>query len=405
MLARTLLIISLGIGASPGCRSKHYDFTGYVYDGTSGQPLSGYTLRLEYGQKTLAATVGGGGRFVISEFPSLVDYEVVITAEGYRPFRSFNKRLGDVTADPADVGTLVPGGQDDARYATETLSVEAVLFPSELVAPAAAVPVLLADSSARPAGTARFVPLAASTLQLPLITPAALLRWRNALDAQQATVVKTFADGAIVLDEGELAYGVPYAVDVWGVSGYQAKTAAANDPPYVAGNVDGVPITLQPQLQAPLMLAYSNVDEAAIVTDARLVFVLNQPAQLDPRAELGVFREQLDNAVAIEPAPSNPLKPSSSASVAERGVSLTIDGQLLTIAWSTGGLDTAAPGYDAAAPPERVIFNALQTVMVQAAGVNKASSVPLSALICVYTKRDPACVEGASAAVTLRARK
>ena len=33
MLARTLLIISLGIGASPGCRSKHYDFTGYVYLG------------------------------------------------------------------------------------------------------------------------------------------------------------------------------------------------------------------------------------------------------------------------------------------------------------------------------------------------------------------------------------
>ena len=345
-------------------------FTGRVYNGVTLERLSSYTMRLEYFDRVLGATVSSEGRYVIGPLLANADYSISIEAENYRSFLSHNARITTNAATPP----------------VTSLYYDAFLYPNGVQAPAVTARIGLRDSTVRPSGSVRFAPRGGSQLfDEEVDTPAGVNRqvWTNDEDLQQRVVVRDFSDGVIELAAGDLVLGVEYEVTVYGVKDY----ALLKHEPFRAG-VDTNPyFLLDPLTEPPLsVVAISNTD-AAPTTDAHVEIRFNHSVALYPRVSQDVLLRQLNDAFSIDSPDAdgdmmrNTLNDTSGMTVIApmyRGVSLEIANDRVTLSWDRGaGLKTTDQGELI----RSVTYGGLSGIQLYTATLPNSPASSLSALL------------------------
>lgn len=362
------LALALALGLSscsdddePATPAPPSYFNRMVYDGASGRRLTSYRITLRYHDRERVGKVQADGFFVLGPLEASSDYTVTIQADGYRPFMAHNGFM------PDRVG--------------QTLFYDSYLFPNDLSVAPVSFYVSLSDAETRPAGFLRLQPATSSLLlDEPSERPAGVPMqiWDNDEDLQFNTIVAQFADGVAQLDGKQLVYGVTYALTVFGVPGYQLRTGV-----YRAG-VDGTQsITLTPVTRSPLAIAYRS-DLASPAPDGRLTMVFNMPIELDPPAAMEAYRELIDaNLTLVSPdadgdAMRNTLTPDLGRTQSERGTSLTVERNTLTIRWDpTTALSSADPGD----PILAVTYGRLDGVRIRPVGADSSQGLDLAVLL------------------------
>jgi hypothetical protein len=369
---RVAVLVAL-TGAACGSKSNAGNnqvfFVGYVYDGASGARLSKATIAdvsITYGDTQIKADVQDDGRFVTRDpLPTWRDYTVTIDANGYRSFVSYN------------VGVDVPASlamTDGVAQAStvQTLDFAAYLFPVTLKSPPMTLTVTIPLSGGAPTtnavnGTLRLRPQGLSSIQIGQIGGAASFNtpvnrvWANDEDLLTQTVEKSFTNGGVAVDEGELVYGVSYEVAIYGVTGEQPLVLSGADG-IVAGTVTSRTFALMAELQDPLAIV---LDDATTCTPPSptdtiygglVTITFNTPIEI-----IGsTYPEDFDNALMIvEPTPPTyttyycPLKTSSNdPTQQERGSKVEVSGATLMFSFNPSiGFATTYSGVACSLPP------------------------------------------------------
>lgn len=345
-------------------------FSGRIYDGVSLQRLTGYSIRLEYFDRSIPGTVDQNGRYFVGPLLANADYSIVVEAEGYRSFLSHNERI-DATAESS----------------LRSLYYDAFLYPVNVTTPGATCRVRVSDSTELPSGFLRFSPTSSSALfddaaETPVgvtSTDAGRQVWQNDEDLQQRALLVPFSNGEVSLDSGQLVYGVNYAVTIYGVPGHEALVGS-----YTAG-VDGDRSwVLDPLGNTALAITALSTDELALRPDGQLELRFNQPIALDPGVNAATVQRALNDAFAISSpnadadANQNVLVDAGSltppVAANYRGVSLEIDGDRLLLSWNGAGLESS----DADDPIVSATYGGFGSVMLYAAG--SATPTPVSLL-------------------------
>jgi hypothetical protein len=391
MLSRLSIVLALVVIAFSGCADAERiepsaagavthtaSFAGYVYDGVSGARLPGYGMQIVVTTAApTAVTVDAEGRYESGAISAWDDYTVVITLDGYRPFRSHNARVGlppelAQSDDIADIPTH------------QTLFFDAYLFPTSLEAPAVDFTVTTPVEGEMVSGTMRLRPASPSSLSdEALETPGGVdgQVWSNDEDLQNDTVTRDLTNGLLSLEAGTLVYGVNYLVDIYDVDNYQPFEGT-----YTAGIEKDKTFQLAPTLVSPLQVVVPpgdcNPPGSVMATSGAVVtIVFNDDIQL---TSPNVADEALDDGLSISSPDSdsdmmqNTLKPDASESTSEHGTQIMVSaGSTLELSWSPAdGLLTSDPD-DAIVS---VTYSNLQNILVQRANL-PASATPLAALI------------------------
>jgi|GEM_PF-1763527 len=297
-------------------------FTGRVYDGVSLDRLSSYTMRLEYFDRALEATIDADGRFVVGPLLANADYTISVEKDGFRSFLSHNAK---VTA--AGSSTV------------SSLYYDAFLYPMSVRTPPAQARFALQGDIALPSGTVRFAPISSSSLEEK---PAAVNMqvWTNDEDLQQRAIVRDFTDGKLDMAEGELVLGVDYEVTVYGVGTY----AILDGGTFRAG-VDGNPsFTLAPRTESALEVLAVSTEGAALSASGSIEIRFNHDIVAYPKMDADVALKGLNDGFSIDSPDENmdtnlnelvdeadltpPIAP------AYRGVTWEIAGDRLTLKWN-----------------------------------------------------------------------
>ncbi len=363
-------------------------FVGYVYDGATGARLDGYTLDLLIADGTVAGAVDGEGRFLAGPLSVWDDFTVVIGGDGYRAFRSHNARVG--------LPPELAQSDDIAEIAThQTLHFDAYLFPSSLQAPAVTFSITTPTGTA-PSGTLRLRPVSKSLLEdsadeTPSGVPGQL--WENDEDLQSQTLSRSFSDGQLALNAGDLVYGVTYQVSIFDVQGFQPFEGT-----YTAGVETNKTFQLEEELAEPLVVVSSSANactppaQPTAMSGAIITIELNHNIEEASTGYPGGAAEALDDGLVISSPDldgdlvENLLKPDLSNAVQERAVSLDITGDTLTISWNPSlGLESPIDPDD---PIVSVTYTGLGNVQIQRAG-SPSSAVALSTLLGVSSLTCP----------------
>ena len=345
-------------------------FTGRVYDGVTLQRLTDYTMRLEYFDRVLGATVSSEGRYVVGPLLPNADYSISIDAQNYRSFLSHNARVTTNAMTPP----------------LTSLYYDAFLYPDKVQAPAVTARIGLRDSTDRPSGSVRFAPRGGSQLfDEDVDTPAGVNRqvWTNDEDLQQRVVVRDFADGSIQLAAGDLVLGVDYEVTVYGVKGY----ALLKHEPFRAGIDTNPYFLLDPLSEPPLSVVALSNEQAEPTADGHIEIRFNHSIALYPKVSQDVLLRQLNDAFSIDSPDAdgdnmqNELNdPPGMMVVAPtyRGVSIEISNDRLILNWDRGaGLKTTDQGELI----RSVTYGALSAIQLYTATLPSSPPSALSALI------------------------
>jgi hypothetical protein len=363
-------LISVACGGDSSGGDNQVFFVGYVYDGASGARLDKSAITkvgILYGDTQIKVDVQDDGRFISRDpLPTWRDYTVSIDATGYRSFVSYNTGV-DVPASLAMTNGVAQAST------TQTLDFTAYVFPVTLKSPALTLTVTVPDAltsvptSSKVNGTMRLRPQGPPSVQVggPSVqfgSPANRL-WSNDEDLLTQTVVKTFTDGTVNLDPGELVYGVAYEVSVFDVAGFQPFSSGNSS--LVAGTVSSRTFALLPDMKDPLSIVVN--DATACVPPlgsdtsygGKVTLTFNAPIELVG----ATYREDFDNLLSITfpSAPSGspsvlycPLKSSSSTdpTTQERGSKIEVSGASLIFSFNPSvGLATTYFGSPCMAPP------------------------------------------------------
>jgi len=362
--------------------SHTVSFTGYIFDGVTGDRVTDYTIQHQVTAEPTSGTVDGEGRYALGAFSVWDDFTIIIDASGYRPFLSHNRNTG--------LPSGVAGSDDVADIDShQTLHYDAYLFPSDQEAPAVTFTIKSPLPEEQPEGTMRIRPVTASVLadqstEIPVGVNGQ--QWFNDEDLQGNTLTKSFTGGELSLESGQLVYGVRYAIDIYDVTGYQPFTGN-----YTAGVETDKTFTLTEELAQPLELLSStaigctpppptdpNDPQSAVV-----VLTFNHAIEFDDTVYPGGAVEALDDFLSISSPNQIPLEDAnvlnddSGPSVLDRGVSADINDKTLTLEWSAlEGLATK----DSADPILTVSYNSLNVVQLRRAG-SSSSTTALSTLV------------------------
>jgi hypothetical protein len=336
VLAAGSLALGCNVDHSSGSDPVGYYFTGVVYDGLTGETVTSYSISLQQASGITAGTVDKTGAYEIGPLKPGSDYTVTIKyvptkksdPKSYRPF--FAVESGK---------TALPGTDDDQL----TKYYEAYLFPKDLVAPKATLELYdTHNTTSRPSGEVRFVPAAQGTSALNLsgINAAAVTGqvWFNDADLKADPIAPiAFTDGVVNLDAGKLVYGVAYNVTVYAISGVAYNTFS-----YTAGSSGLTNIDLTYANTAALNLI-GRSPVAGLYSDAGTVtFTFNEPIQFSDATPDTVAAELLDDAITIYAPDTNAnltvnqlisLLVNDNPTVSERGTSIKIADNTLTISW------------------------------------------------------------------------
>ena len=139
VVAMVVLGVALaGVGCNSGSNGPHDGshniyFMGAVIDGVLNMPIgpqsstpTSYDISLVYGSTTVKGKVDPAtGRFTLGPLPAWNDYGVIIAANGYRAFSSYNPGI----APPAPAATSQSADVYTADT-TQTFDFDAYLFPT-----------------------------------------------------------------------------------------------------------------------------------------------------------------------------------------------------------------------------------------------------------------------------------
>jgi len=348
-------------------------FSGRIYDGVSLGRLNSYSIRLEYFDRVIPGSVDGSGRYFVGPLLPNADYSIVVEAEGYRSFLSHNEHI---SAAP--------------ELSLMSYYYDAFLYPSAVNIPGATCRVRLIDSTDLPSGVVRCAPTNSSGLmddeaETPVGVDSSTKGrqlWSNDEDLQQRSVVLPLENGEVVLDNGQLVYGVTYAVTIYGVPGHATFAGS-----FTAGIDGDRSWVLAPLANADLAITALSTDELAPRPDGTLEIRLNQPVALDPNISPATLQRTLNDAFSIF-SPNLDADPDQNVLVDSgtltppiapgyRGVSFEIDGDRVILRWNRSlALVTA----DADDPILSATYGGLDAVMLYPAGAPTAAPVSLLSL-------------------------
>jgi hypothetical protein len=360
MNAKRGIALALLIAAAGCSDHRHYYFVGRVYDGVTGARLTNYKIQLQWLDHENDGTVDGEGRYFIGPLDPFDDYSIEIRADGYRSFLSHNMMLAD----------------DDPKV-DHSFYYDAYLFPTNLVSPAVTFRISLSDSMMPPSGSIRLRPTTGSSLDSGTTNmPAGVGSqvWANSDDLQFNTVQRDFQNGEADFMQGDLVYGVKYAVTVYNIPGHQDATST-----YQSGKDGDQAIIVLPLTATPLMVAFLSTSLGQITPSGELVIVFNEPAEFDPLNTPDTYRLALDNGFSITSPDknmngmTNTLKPGGM-----RGVMMTLEGSKLTFDWNPS---TALMTTDPGDPITAVTWGGLAGVQLRPQGGDASTSTSLAAIV------------------------
>ncbi len=338
--------LALGCGGSssnaPHTGTHDIWFMGAVIDGATGMPLTTYEISLVWGTNTAKGKVDASGRYTLGPMPAWNDYGVLITSAGYRAFSSYNAGIS-----PPAPGSTSLSADVYTADTTQTFNFDASLFPSSLAPPDLAIAVIETGANAKAAaGKIRLQPTSQSAIQSQP-TEIQGQAWANDADLYAGSLSADFTGGTYSVPGAMLTYGVTYAVTVYNVDGYQPSMATAVQ----AGVSTGASILLSPLTVPPLQLISNTVAMCrapVMLTDTQSAVVtltFNEKVE-DGTQTAGGGAEQLDNGVSISDTLfTSTLQLNASSTAQERGVTLSITDNVVTIAWNPNvGLSTKGTG-------------------------------------------------------------
>jgi len=337
-------------------------FTGRVYDGVTLDRLSDYTMRLEYFDRALEATVDADGRFVVGPLLANADYTISVEKDGFRSFLSHNAKVNAASSSTVS-----------------SLYYDAFLYPMSVRTPAAQARFALQGDTALPSGTVRFAPISSSSLEEKPAAVGAQV-WTNDEDLQQRAIVRDFTDGKLDMAEGEFVLGVDYEVTVYGVGSY----AILNGGTFRAG-VDGNPsFTLTPRTESALEVLAISTEGAALSPTGSIEIRFNHDIVAYPKMDAAVALKALNDAFSISSPDENmdtklnvlvdsaDLTPPISSTY--RGVTWEIAGDRLTLKWNR---EAGLAEVDAADPILSVTYDNLNTIQLY---TGTSTTSPMSTL-------------------------
>lgn len=370
------LLVALSLG---GCSPNYTDyyFAGRVYNGVDGTRLTDYDIDLQFLDRSEAGTVDNDGRYFIGPLTPFNDYTVAIRAEGYRSFLSHNLMKVD------DELTQNNNASDDNQHPDQSQYFDAYMFPVNVLSPAAIVRISESDSADLPSGTIRLRPVASSSLLNDFVEmPAGIAGqvWLNDDDLQFSSVTRDFTGGIVTFAEGDLTYGVTYAVTIYNVAGHAQFQAL-----YTAGSSGNAAFVLSPLTSSPLAIAFVSTQLGTPSATGELVFILNQPVQLDPLATAESYVKSLEANFTIDSPDTNmngqqnTLKPFDPMLTAgSRGLSITVLAEKVTLKWNPAVALAMTDGTD---PIRSVTYGGLGGVTLRPINGSAADSAPLGALL------------------------
>jgi hypothetical protein len=353
-------------------------FAGYVYDGATGARIDSYSLDVQVADLLQNGTITDG-RYLAPPISAWDDFTILIDSSGYRTFRSHNAHIGlpaelAQSDDIADISTL------------QTLHFDAYLFPEGLQSPAVTF-TIGTDTGATPSGTIRLRPQGKSLLEdsaaeTPSGVPGQL--WSNDEDLQAKSISRSFADGTLAINAGDLVYGVTYQVSIYDVDGFQPLEAT-----YTAGVETNKSFDLAEEVSEPIEVVSSTANSCtppslpSAMSGAIVTVLFNQDIEEADSGYPGGAAEALDEGLSMTSpnfdmdADINTLQTNVSNSVQEKGVTLTFSGATMTIAWNSFvGLAILDDGD----PILSVTYSGLGNVLIQRTG-SPSSATSLSALL------------------------
>jgi hypothetical protein len=387
VMATSLLVFGCDVDRSSAPDPAGYYFTGTVYDGLKGEPLTDkFEVSLEQASETLEGDVDEKtGTFSIGPLKPGSDYVITISADGYRKFFAVEPLKANL---PTTVDKQV------------TQYYEAYLFPEDLKSPEVTLELYGQDSqNNRPSGQVRFAPAAEGTSVLNLTSQAGSVTgqvWANDADRKVGTVMLEAKDGTVEIKEGALVYGVTYTGVVFDVGGHGYK--AFN---FTAGTSGHQTILLDNLADEPLLLLSNSLDTGDYSDDGTVTYMFNQSIEFSPATPDYVVAELIDDRITISGTNdandnniSNVLIGDSATTTAiddpnkqERGTEISIDGNTLTISW---------PGYKKASSYEPNMFDLedlrsvtydVSSIRVRREGATDLESVTLQSLIAATSGR------------------
>jgi len=336
--------LALGCAASNAPHTGNHDiwFMGAVIDGATGMPLTTYDISLTWGTKSVTGKVDAAGRYKMGPMPAWNDYGVTISSTGYRAFSSYNAGI----APPAPGSTSLSADVYTADT-TQTFNFDASLFPSTLTPPDLSIAVI--ETGLKPmtaAGKIRLQPTSQPAIQS---APSEIQGqiWTNDADLYAGAMSSDFTGGTFKAPGAMLTYGVTYGVTVYNVDGYQPSMATAVQ----AGVSTGATILLTPLSVPTLQLIANTVAMCrapltlADASSAVVTLTFNESVE-DGTLTAGGGAEQLDNGLSItDTLFTSALQVNASSTMQERGVTMTIADNVVTIAWNpSAGLATKGAG-------------------------------------------------------------
>ena len=313
-------------------------FMGAVIDGASGKPLTSYEISLVWGTNTAKGKVDTSGRYTVGPLPAWNDYGVLVSADGYRAFSSYNAGIS-----PPAPGSTSLSADVYTADTTQTFNFDASLFPSTLSPPDLSIAVIETGPNAKTAaGKIRLQPTTQSAIQSQP-TEIQNQAWTNDADLYAGALSADFTGGTFKAPSAMLTYGVTYAVTVYNVDGYQPSGTTTVQ----AGVSTGASILLSPLTVPPLQLIANTIAMCrapVMLTDtssAILTLTFNETVE-DGTLSSGGGAEQLDNGLSMSDSMFNStLQLNNSSTMQERGVTMTIADNVVTIAWNANvGLAT-----------------------------------------------------------------
>ncbi len=320
-------------------------YVGRVYDGTTGDQVTRYTLVAEYMDVRMDAAVDENGRYLVGPVLPGHDFTIEIDHEGYRSFMAHNAQFED--EDTEDI---------DSFY------FDAYLFPSNLPSPEVTFDIHLAQTDADATGLIRLAPAGQSSLyddaaEQPAGVPTQV--WFNDEDLQASTVATPFSGSSVTFAEGDLVYGVNYNVTVYDVDEYQDFTATFQS------GIDGhQSYVLSHETDAPLALVFASTELGIANPSGEAILVFNQPIAFFDSNLIDRYEEALDDNFAINSPDAdidgegNLLPVDEDELVRERGTSMVIEGDTLTLRWNFSSLLES----DSDDPIEHLIYGGLNSI-------------------------------------------
>lgn len=335
-------------------------FVGRVYDGATGERITGYDLWIEHDIEVELADVDERGRYHVGPLPEGRDFSVGIEADGYRNFLSHN-----------------PAFVDSSPEVTEVRYYDAFLFPTDLASPPVSFSVALADSQDPAEGRLRLRPTADSTLaDADDYVGIDGQVWVNDEDLQVASIGVDFTGGQVSFEQGAFVYGVNYAVSVYAVSGYRDMETS-----WQSGLHGSQSWTLQPLMGSALQVNYLSTDSGEPSPDGSLVIVFNQAVELfggsdhaeiiDAAFSISTSDEDLDGEV-------NQLNEDVTDGAQERGTTIAVTGAQLTFSWNP---DIGLAQSDPDDPITQLHWSGLNSIEVMPLGGAASQRATLSTLL------------------------